>query len=223
STAQPLKTVAVNKAKLKGQLQRKANLIERGAQVKGQREVRKKKGVLAEYICNWFAYGRQPTNLIASFRNVVQAFRARAKQDSSRDGEVYEYVIEWLRDGERAVLPVVKAVRSDKIEALVEALVNGLDLEDVVIGPHREQLVYDLFAVSNDFGEFGGGYYPTYAKNLLDERRYGFDDRSVGRGEEGLFLRPTPHTSSSSNGRKASTHDSLQFIVEKLKKPPTDT
>ncbi|KAJ3034403.1 hypothetical protein HDV00_005059 [Rhizophlyctis rosea] len=30
---------------------------------------------------NWFAYGRQPTKFIASFRKVVQAVRAKAKQD----------------------------------------------------------------------------------------------------------------------------------------------
>ncbi|KAJ3025872.1 ubiquitin carboxyl-terminal hydrolase, partial [Rhizophlyctis rosea] len=115
----------------------------------------------------------------------------------------------------------------DKIEALVDAPVNGLDLKDVVIGPQRErmgdegELVYDLFAVSNHFGGLGGGHYTAYAKNPLDGSWYNFDDRSVSRVREGDVMTDAAYLLFYQR-RKASTHDSLQSIVEQLKnRPPT--
>jgi hypothetical protein len=64
---------------------------------------------------------------------------------------------------------------ANKIDALVEAPINGLDLTDIIIGQkfakqHKsgdeeeggaeedERLIYDLYAVSNHFGGLGGGH-----------------------------------------------------------------
>ena len=51
---------------------------------------------------------------------------------------------------------------SNKIEAYVDAPVHGLDLRDVVVGPQKnsegDDLLYDLFAVSNHSGYLGGGH-----------------------------------------------------------------
>jgi len=80
----------------------------------------------------------------------------------------------------------------DKIDALVEFPIEGLDLSDVVIGNKyvdgedgmnegkpKESLIYDLYAVSNHYGGLGGGHYTAYAKNSVDGNWYYFDDSSV--------------------------------------------
>ncbi|KAJ3357820.1 CSN-associated deubiquitinating enzyme Ubp12 [Entophlyctis luteolus] len=87
-----------------------------------------------------------------------------------------------------------RSMSSNKIDALVNFPVNGLDLTDYVIGRDwmRKQeaekgiarvedggLVYDLFAVSNHYGGLGGGHYTAFAKNELDGEWYNFDDASV--------------------------------------------
>jgi len=39
-----------------------------------------------------------------------------------------------------------------------------------------EPIFYDLYAVSNHFGDFGSGHYTTYAMNRVDDQWYHFDD-----------------------------------------------
>ncbi|KAJ3114088.1 hypothetical protein HDU96_002583 [Phlyctochytrium bullatum] len=102
---------------------------------------------------------------------------------------------------------------ANKIDALVDFPVTGLDLTDVVKGKrarrkmessqhnetehssgvdpdqkttsnNEESFVYDLFAVSNHFGGLGGGHYTAYAKNPLDEQWYNFDDSHVAKVDE---------------------------------------
>ncbi|KAG8687461.1 CSN-associated deubiquitinating enzyme Ubp12 [Ceratobasidium sp. 423] len=66
----------------------------------------------------------------------------------------------------------------DKIDALVEFPITGLDLNDRV-GESEEECVYDLFAVDEHMGGLGGGHYRAYAKNLSDNEWYHFDDSYV--------------------------------------------
>ncbi|KAJ3219018.1 ubiquitin carboxyl-terminal hydrolase [Dinochytrium kinnereticum] len=111
---------------------------------------------------------------------------------------------------------------ANKIDALVDFPISGLDLTDVVKGNRpryfgaggkasdtakspEEQLdesidqelaefeddkdldkryIYDLFAVSNHFGGLGGGHYTAYAKNVVDNNWYNFDDSHVSRIDE---------------------------------------
>ncbi|KAH3664077.1 hypothetical protein OGAPHI_004791 [Ogataea philodendri] len=68
---------------------------------------------------------------------------------------------------------------SDKIDALVEFPIEGLDLTKHVVGANGEDLIYDLFAVDNHFGGLGGGHYTAYAKNFVDGKWYYFDDSRV--------------------------------------------
>lgn len=49
----------------------------------------------------------------------------------------------------------------DKIDAFVDAPLRGLDLSGVVKGPLKnndDNLIYDLYAVSNHYGGLGGGH-----------------------------------------------------------------
>ncbi|KAF1995476.1 UCH-domain-containing protein [Amniculicola lignicola CBS 123094] len=67
----------------------------------------------------------------------------------------------------------------DKIEALIDFPVEGLDLSGKVGLPEDKSLVYDLFAVDNHFGGLGGGHYTAYAQNFFDKKWYNYNDSSV--------------------------------------------
>jgi len=73
----------------------------------------------------------------------------------------------------------------DKLDDVVEFPINGLDLTDKVLsninqdGTYKEKIVYDLFAISNHYGNMGFGHYTAYAKNYIKNQWYDFDDSSV--------------------------------------------
>ncbi|KAF8423548.1 hypothetical protein EV426DRAFT_667350 [Tirmania nivea] len=71
-------------------------------------------------------------------------------------------------------------ISRDKIDALIEFPVEGLDLSDR-IGQKEDgkESIYDLFAVDNHYGGLGGGHYTAYAKNFQNGQWYYFDDSSV--------------------------------------------
>jgi hypothetical protein len=90
----------------------------------------------------------------------------------------------------------------DKIDAMVEFPVEGLDLSRRV-GERQfgvefeketgslegtglehvtaEPVIYDLFAVDEHMGGLGGGHYRAYALNQEDEQWYHFDDSHVSK------------------------------------------
>ncbi|KAI8834004.1 hypothetical protein BJ741DRAFT_535076, partial [Chytriomyces cf. hyalinus JEL632] len=84
-----------------------------------------------------------------------------------------------------------RSMSSNKIDALVDFPVNGLDLSDFVIG--KDLLMYDLFAVSNHFGGLGGGHYTAYAKNAVDSQWYNFDDSHVSKISESSVVTPAAY------------------------------
>lgn len=67
----------------------------------------------------------------------------------------------------------------DKIDVLVDAPVEGLDLSKKVGLPEGKSLIYDLFAVDNHYGGLGGGHYTAYAQNFFDKQWYEYNDSSV--------------------------------------------
>ncbi|KAF8455303.1 hypothetical protein BGX38DRAFT_1267224 [Terfezia claveryi] len=71
-------------------------------------------------------------------------------------------------------------ISRDKIDALIEFPVEGLNLSDR-IGQKEDgkESIYDLFAVDNHYGGLGGGHYTAYAKNFENGQWYYFDDSSV--------------------------------------------
>lgn len=44
-----------------------------------------------------------------------------------------------------------------------------------------EKLIYDLYAVSNHYGNMGFGHYTAYCKNPMTELWYEFDDSRVSQ------------------------------------------
>ena len=64
-----------------------------------------------------------------------------------------------------------------KIQTPVDFPINGLDIAPFVLFNHNgEELIYDLYGVSNHFGSLGFGHYTAYAKNPLNNKWYNFDD-----------------------------------------------
>lgn len=65
----------------------------------------------------------------------------------------------------------------DKVDALVDFPIEGLDLSDRVGLSEDKELVYDLFAVDNHYGGLGGGHYTAYAKNFFDQQWYEYNGK----------------------------------------------
>lgn len=65
----------------------------------------------------------------------------------------------------------------DKVDALVDFPIEGLDLSERVGLAEGKDLVYDLFAVDNHYGGLGGGHYTAYAKNFFDQQWYEYNGR----------------------------------------------
>lgn len=70
----------------------------------------------------------------------------------------------------------------DKLETLVKFPIEGLDMGKYILSKKEgEDLIYDLYAVSNHFGSLGGGHYTAYAKNADLNEWYNFNDSSVSK------------------------------------------
>ena len=50
-------------------------------------------------------------------------------------------------------------------------------MKDLMIGPDKDHSIYDLFAVSQHYGETGGGHYTAICKN--GNNWYKYDDSIV--------------------------------------------
>jgi len=71
----------------------------------------------------------------------------------------------------------------DKLDALVNFPVTGLDLTKSVINEKHPRAVYDLHAVSNHYGGMGGGHYTAYGINCYDGQWHYYDDSSVSASD----------------------------------------
>ncbi|KAJ1180428.1 hypothetical protein NDU88_005649 [Pleurodeles waltl] len=65
-----------------------------------------------------------------------------------------------------------------KLQTFVDFPLECLDLSQYVIGP-KNNLKYNLFAVSNHYGGLDGGHYTAYSKNALRQHWFKFDDHEV--------------------------------------------
>ncbi|KAK3755857.1 hypothetical protein QZH41_014323 [Actinostola sp. cb2023] len=67
----------------------------------------------------------------------------------------------------------------DKLDALVDFPLCGLDMSDYLTSTDGPPPTYDLIAVSNHYGGMGGGHYTAYARNHEDDQWHSYDDSSV--------------------------------------------
>ena len=68
----------------------------------------------------------------------------------------------------------------DKLTDKVDFPVQGLDLTQYVCNnPDNEKVIYDLYGVTNHYGNMGFGHYTAYGFNVEQKQWYDFDDGHV--------------------------------------------
>lgn len=68
----------------------------------------------------------------------------------------------------------------NKIDTLIDFPIEGLDISRWIKNKDgNKSCIYNLFAVSNHFGNLGGGHYTAYSKNIIDNKWYNLDDSCV--------------------------------------------
>ena len=64
----------------------------------------------------------------------------------------------------------------EKNEEFIDFPINNLDMSEYVVGPDKDHSKYDLFAVSQHYGDTGGGHYTAVCKNF--DEWYSYNDSS---------------------------------------------
>jgi len=67
----------------------------------------------------------------------------------------------------------------EKIDQFISFPLDNLDLSPFIIGPTPVPPVYELYAISNHYGNLGSGHYTAYGKHRDDGVWYSFDDNYV--------------------------------------------
>lgn len=80
-----------------------------------------------------------------------------------------------------------------KDTSLVIFPLTGLDMSEYTDNPNQ-YLIYDLIGVINHSGSLHGGHYYTYAKNIIDDQWYVFNDSSVSRISESDIVKANAST-----------------------------
>lgn len=70
----------------------------------------------------------------------------------------------------------------DKNGAVIDFPINDFDISQFVVGPQRQGIKYDLYAVSQHYGGCGGGHYTAICKNF--GKWYNYNDSSVSEASE---------------------------------------
>eukprot|EP00050_Salpingoeca_kvevrii_P000396 m.147519 g.147519 ORF g.147519 m.147519 type:complete len:890 (-) comp10104_c1_seq8:1707-4376(-) len=72
----------------------------------------------------------------------------------------------------------------DKISCFIDFPIQGLDLSAAVESEkHAGEYIYDLYAVSNHMGGYGGGHYTAHCLSATDGKWHLFDDSHVSSAE----------------------------------------
>lgn len=77
---------------------------------------------------------------------------------------------------------------SRKINTLVNFPIEGLDMKPYVKTHQGRNLKYDLFGISNHYGNLGFGHYIAYAKNPFNQKWYEYDDTQVSEMNESNLI-----------------------------------
>lgn len=107
-------------------------------------------------------------------------------QEASKKLEIYRapyyLIIQLKRFKIKSQSSFVDAVVNGKNESLVEYPLEALDLRDYIVGENKENAIYDLFGISQHFGNLSSGHYTSLCKNkgLWME----FDDETINQADE---------------------------------------
>ena len=72
-----------------------------------------------------------------------------------------------------------QSVNWEKNDEFIDFPINNFNMKDLIIGPDKDHSIYDLFAVSQHYGNTGSGHYTAVCKNGNDWYKY--DDSTVSK------------------------------------------
>ena len=72
-----------------------------------------------------------------------------------------------------------QSVNLEKNDEFIDFPINNFNMKDLIIGPDKDHSIYDLFAVSQHYGNTGSGHYTAVCKNGNDWYKY--DDSTVSK------------------------------------------
>jgi len=94
-------------------------------------------------------------------------------QNATKKMEIY-------RSPHILIIQLKRFTHNMKIEKLVDFPISDLDVSDFVIDKEDcLPLKYELFAVSNHFGNLQNGHYNAYSKNPVTKKWYKYDDANI--------------------------------------------
>ena len=67
----------------------------------------------------------------------------------------------------------------EKNDEFINFPINNFNMKDLIIGPDKDHSIYDLFAVSQHYGDTGSGHYTAVCEN--GNNWYKYDDSSVSK------------------------------------------
>ncbi len=115
--------------------------------------------------------------------------KCKKHQEASKTMEIYKapqiLIVQLKRFKIRSTNAIMGMIRNGKNDTLVSYPLEGLNLKDFIVGPDNDA-VYDLFAISQHFGNLSSGHYTALCKN--QSKWFDFDDECVSRIEEKKVL-----------------------------------
>lgn len=111
--------------------------------------------------------------------------KCKKHQEASKTMEIYKaphiLIVQLKRFKIRSTNAIMGMIRNGKNDSLVSYPLEGLNLKDFIVGPDNDA-VYDLYAISQHFGNLSSGHYTALCKN--QNKWYDFDDECVSRIDE---------------------------------------
>lgn len=107
-------------------------------------------------------------------------------QEATKKMELYKaphiLIIQLKRFKPKSQNSSITSNFNGKNQTLVEYPLEGLDLRNFIVGENTGNAIYDLFAVSQHFGNLSSGHYTSLCKNR--GKWIEFDDESISQAEE---------------------------------------
>ena len=126
--------------------------------------------------------GRNYINIYDCFKNFVKLEKLQENNEwfcsQCKKHQKASKKIEILKVPNILIIHLKRFKNNSKIDSMVDFPLEGLNLKDFV-KTSDNNLIYDLFAISNHYGGIGFGHYIAYAKNSFNGNWYQFDDSRV--------------------------------------------
>lgn len=118
--------------------------------------------------------------------NMWYCSHCKKHQEASKRMEIFKaphiLIIQLKRFKLKSQNSFVDKDSNCKNETLVEYPLEGLDIRNYIVGGNSDNAVYDLFAISQHFGNLSSGHYTSLCKNR--GKWMEFDDETINHAQE---------------------------------------